>query len=340
MSDVTLQDTARFILENRCPDRLTIVTFYGGEALLALDKMKRLISTLRESLAADVGFSISTNGYALTPDVIDWLVTILDCDVYITIDGYRELHDQNRKTVNGMVTYQKILDNLTYFSKKYPEDFLQRVNYLVTLERWAQLPEVSDRWNADSFFKNKLPKHLSFILPKNLEEMQHPVSSTEERVQILETAFERYQQGEISLLTAQFVEWTDNIYRNMQTLQDGHEIVVQTCMEDMYRTFISAEGDIYICERFNSPFTIGHVASGLQMEKALHIENQFISRRNLRCKNCSAATLCRICMTSLNYNDNEMAALCATERAMIDILKAFTWKRRMFDRNKQLLNNN
>ena len=337
MSMHTMQEAVRFILDNRYPDRLTIVTFYGGEALLALKKIKWMIQTLRSVLGCNVGFSISSNGYALTPSTINWLCTIDDCEVYITIDGYEELHDMNRRTVSGKPTYNSILSNLKYFKNRYPEEYQQRVNFLVTLKSWKQLPDVSDRWRNNSFCGDKIPKHLSFILPVNIEEMKNPVSSINERREVLNIAFERYKQGEYSLLTQQFIEWTDNIYRGMQCERAGYEIMTITCLEDMYRTFISAEGDIYICERFCSEYKIGSVNNnGIDANMLQHIEDMFIERRNKLCTRCSVAQLCTLCMTSLNYSDEELSAICDIEHETIELIKEFSWKKRMFEREKQL----
>lgn len=62
----------------------------------------------------------STNSLALDKKTIDWLCTIDDCEVYITIDGYKELHDNNRKTANGQPTFfYKILSKLHYFKETY-----------------------------------------------------------------------------------------------------------------------------------------------------------------------------------------------------------------------------
>lgn len=345
MSEATMHDTVRFILANRCPDRLTLVTFYGGEALLALDRMKTMVSTLRGKLGADVGFSISTNGYALTPEVVDWIAGLPDCHVYVTLDGHREWHDLNRRTRGGLPTYDRILANLKHFKANYPAEYQERVGFLVTLRHWHQLIDVSDRWMADPFLSGKLPKHVSFILPRTLEEMLHPASPPDERRRVLDVAFQRYRSGEKSMLTQQFVELTDQMHRTMQTLGPGNgipkneiEIRVSTCLEDLYRTFISTEGNVYICERFGSGHAIGHVREGrLDRLRLEGMEQAFIDRRNRRCTQCEAAVLCRICLTAANYTDTELDALCHTERATVKLLQEFAWQRRMFDRSQQLL---
>lgn len=340
MSMKTMHQTVQFILQNRCTERLTIVTFYGGEALLELNRIKWMITALRNRLGKNVGFSISSNGYALLPSTVDWLCSIDDCEIYITIDGYKDLHDANRRTISQKPTYEKIISNLKYFKKNYPSDYKQRVHFLVTLERWLYLPDVSEFWKTNKFFDGIFPKHLSFVLPKNLDEMKNPKSSLEERKNVLEIALERYKLGEKSLLTQQFIEWTDSIYRGMQNINNGNNISILTCLDDMYRTFISTEGNIYICERFCSEYTIGKVSEQTIDESKLNnIEKLFIERRNRICAYCSEAPLCSFCMTSLNYSDDELFALCKIERSMVNLIREYAWKRRMHDREQQLLFN-
>ena len=338
MSELTMREMVRFIVENRCKDRLTIVTFYGGEALLAIDKMKWVICKLRTCLGDNVGFSISSNGYLLTPKVVDWLCSVPNCHIYITIDGYEDLHDSNRKTIDNQPTYQKIVGNLRYFKEKYPLEYRERVFFLVTLKRWIDLVEVSDRWNKSRFFCDKIPTHLSFILPKNLEEIKNPVSSIEERELALKIAFDRYKSGEKSLLVNQFTEWTDSIARSKKMVSNGAETIIYTCVEDMYRVFITAKGDIFICERFcSNDCMVGNVIDGLNEEKIIGLENRFMEMKNKHCVGCNNVSICSFCFTALNYNEEELEEMCEMERKMGELMTRYYWKRRMWDRRKQLL---
>lgn len=340
MSEATMRDTVNFILEYRCKERLTIVTFYGGEALLAIDKIKWVISELRSHLGDNVGFSISSNGYLLSPKVVDWICSVPNCHIYVTIDGYKELHDSNRRTIDNKPTYKKIVANLNYFKEKYPEEYAERVFFLVTLKRWIDLIEVSEHWNRLPFFNDKIPTHLSFILPKNVEEMSSPISPIEEREKVLQVAFDRYKSGEQSLLVKQFTEWTENVARAKKVVRKNEDMVLYTCVEDMYRLFVSATGDLFICERFcSNDNAVGSVCDGLDDARVAALENEFVAMKNKRCLHCSNIETCTFCFTALNYIDNEMDALCETERRMGKLMNDFYWKRRMWDREQQLENN-
>lgn len=337
LSDETLDKTIRFILNNRCPDLKTSICFYGGEALLAYEKLQLATKELARQLGDDVGFSLSTNGYNLTPTVIGWICSFPDFEVNITIDGYKELHDTNRKTKDGRPTFDAILNNLIYFKEHYPDQYSKRVNYLVTLKSWKQLPVASKMWQENPFLQDKTPRHLSFILPKNLYEMKHPTATLQEKEEVLELAYKGYTRGEKNLLVSTFIEWTNEISQGLQNIAKDDEIVTNTCLEDMYKTFITAEGDIYLCERINSKFPIGNVRAGvIDDERLKELENTFLSQKNRMCSECDAATYCTRCMLNLNYNDEELFSICENERLTMALIKEYAWKRRMFDRKESI----
>lgn len=334
MDSDTITDTIKFIKENHCPDRTLRVTFYGGEALLAWPSMKRFVCELLSTISVDIEFGISTNAYLLTPEVVDWICSLPACHVYVSVDGDAANHDANRVTVNGHPTYGKILANLKHFADNYPQKYKDCVDFLVTLESYSQLVGISDFMRSDPFWGQKVPMHLSFVMPRNKDERCLSEQRLQDFRSMLETAFSRYCNGERSLLVNKFVEWTDIFDSSKQ-----NRIQVLTCAEDMYRLFISSEGNVYLCERFNREFMLGTVKDIFDsiFEKALELEDRFISRRNAKCNHCEVASWCTICMTSLNYRDEELADMCNKERNILPLVRNFAMQRRIHERRKQLI---
>lgn len=96
------------------------VAFTGGEPIIALDVVENLSGyLLGESKKQNKEFSCSmvTNGYLLTPDVIDRLKACGIQTLQITLDGYGDYHDKLRYTIGGGKTYSKIVKNLVAASK-------------------------------------------------------------------------------------------------------------------------------------------------------------------------------------------------------------------------------
>lgn len=92
------------------------LSFFGGEPLI---RYKSIVKPLIEhacKLAAlhhkkmSVGFT--TNGYLLTPPVVDFLSSLnVPLHFQITLDGNEKLHNKIRHTINGSGSYAQILDN-------------------------------------------------------------------------------------------------------------------------------------------------------------------------------------------------------------------------------------
>lgn len=87
--------------------------FHGGEPMLyGRDNLKRLIDYARKNLRGfDVRFLMQTNGTLIDDDWIKFFAAE-KISVGVSLDGYAELHDKNRRTKNNEPTAEKVLHNL------------------------------------------------------------------------------------------------------------------------------------------------------------------------------------------------------------------------------------
>jgi uncharacterized protein len=113
------EETERLLLEVLDAQLPTIerfhVTWYGGEPLLAQDRIDRLSEAfLERTKAAGVryGARIITNGYLLTPEVARRLHELKVRNAQLTLDGPAETHDLMRPLRNGRGTFDVVLDNI------------------------------------------------------------------------------------------------------------------------------------------------------------------------------------------------------------------------------------
>lgn len=91
------------------------VDWYGGEPLLSFSMLHQLNNKFMAICAAnDVRYEISvtTNGYLLSREVIDYLAGTPITHLQITIDGPPETHNISRPLKNGEPTFDTILDNI------------------------------------------------------------------------------------------------------------------------------------------------------------------------------------------------------------------------------------
>lgn len=91
------------------------VTWYGGEPLLAQDRIDRLSQAfVSRTTTAEVQYCarIITNGYLLTPDVARRLRALRVGTAQITLDGPPEAHNRMRPLRSGRGTFDVVLDNV------------------------------------------------------------------------------------------------------------------------------------------------------------------------------------------------------------------------------------
>lgn len=91
------------------------ISWFGGEPLIALGVIKELSeSFLAIAEENDIHYScdLVTNGYLLTKDVFQQLLSWNINQFMITIDGIGDVHDSRRHLTGGGKTFDKIMDNL------------------------------------------------------------------------------------------------------------------------------------------------------------------------------------------------------------------------------------
>jgi uncharacterized protein len=88
------------------------INWFGGEPLLGLRQLGRIVSGLRQPLR-DNGCTLSqfmtTNGYLLTPGVAAGLADLGVSSVQVTLDGDAPRHDTLRPSRRGNPTYARVL---------------------------------------------------------------------------------------------------------------------------------------------------------------------------------------------------------------------------------------
>jgi len=134
------------------------ISWFGGEPLYGLEAIEDLGPFLRE-ICDEEGIELmgdmTTNGYLLTPDVVDLL---LECGVrhyQITVDGAPHDHDRSRPARDGSGTFHTILSNLQAMSQR-ADDFEVAIRLNFDRDNHKNLDEffeiVEETFAGDSRF--------------------------------------------------------------------------------------------------------------------------------------------------------------------------------------------
>ena len=119
------------------------VKFFGGEPLLCMPVIRRVVETL-DSWGIESDKIIATNGLLLDDDAIDFLAGHRFLTL-ISLDGPQEVHDANRRDAGGRGSYERVVERLNRFRHRHPETFRTHVavNMVVAPEFAGRFRELA-----------------------------------------------------------------------------------------------------------------------------------------------------------------------------------------------------
>lgn len=295
------------------------ICFYGGEALLQKEKIKTIIDGL-DSLDFSFEYTISTNGVLLSKETIDWICSVSKLKVTITIDGDVATHDANRVFPNGDGSYNIVMTNLKWFKDQYPQEYDKRIQFLATVDSISSLHDLSIFWEQNPILTSHRPVHISSILPNFSKEndASDPILLLKKQLTIYNEALASYLKGEENILT-------DELKRLVRIIEhrEFFELPKQqrffSCCHNPYSCFITSTGLLYVCEKFNSDYSVGNIYGGFDKAAFRKINAVFTERKNTHCSKCWAKRLCRICATNVNHSMSEFEFFCNRERQKIQL---------------------
>jgi uncharacterized protein len=140
------------LLDTRARDLdVLMLSWFGGEPLLALDVMEDLLvhahSLVERCPDVQLYGEVTTNGYLLSRPVFQRLVELGVTEYQISLDGPRECHDRKRVLAGGTGTFDRIWQNLTEM-RDCPDDFSVCVRVNVDRENVELIPGFLDEYAA------------------------------------------------------------------------------------------------------------------------------------------------------------------------------------------------
>lgn len=152
LTDVAMNDIMSFMDRRKNECKRLRVTWFGGEPLLGYSQMRilseRLIDFCKDN-GIDYSSDITTNGYALTQERCDELISqMLVKRFIITVDGLKDVHDGRRPLLSGGGSFKRIWKN---------------IKMLVDAGAWVTIRMTIDRDNV-----NEIPLFLDSLAESQL----------------------------------------------------------------------------------------------------------------------------------------------------------------------------
>lgn len=288
-----------------------IISFYGGEPLLQYDLLKKIILLSENQWGKQVEFYVGTNATLLTFERIDWLVKhkVL---IAISVDGAKRMHDRYRKDRQGKGSFDQLILALSYIKQKYPAYLKDKVFLLTTVVSFNDIPFLAESWHQDHVLHNIRPSIISSLAPNFRTNVQRQkwedVRASHEKLLNL------YDKHRDWLFLKSFFDGCIKDWKTRPIMDINGEVPLSTCLPSNNKLFVDSYGDLYVCEKFSNCYPIGNVSDGVDWKAANDLASRFYIRQKDQCKKCPAIRMCSLCLTSIEFNKEQMDVLCHNER--------------------------
>lgn len=152
MTDRTIDNLMSFIIDHKNAKALK-VTWYGGEPLLAVDVIRKVLSRISSDSSIKLcEHNIITNGYYIDDEIIELFKQYPLNMIQITLDGNKKRHDGIRKDkITGEASYDRILKNIGVILDKLPDT---EVHVRVNIDKnnindfYELIEDLGKRWSS------------------------------------------------------------------------------------------------------------------------------------------------------------------------------------------------
>lgn len=287
------------------------ISWFGGEPLLAKNVVLELSKFFNKyCIEHDIKLNASatTNGYFLTPDLVDQLIPLGVRQFQLTLDGIEEEHDQRRVLQEGGGTFNVILQNLRYMkSTEHIFSVMIRHNFdphnATRFEEFIAM--LKSEFGGD-------PRFSTFFFP-----IGHFGGSNDSEMEICDatTTMDAFTRGKLLALEAGF----HNALQMERMQPNGY-----VCYAANPRSFvIGSDGQLYKCTielDYHDRNIVGHLHENGQMtldwrKMALWTETHGMDEGK-KCYTCFFSPACHGASCPKEWMDEEECA-CPPEKTGI-----------------------
>ncbi len=304
MSFETASRAVGYFLDRSDPDKAPVISFYGGEALLEIDLIEKIVDVARaHDRGREVTFAIYTNGVLLDDRATD-LIAREKMHLQVSLDGPREIHDKNRIGADGSATFDQVTEGVDRLLSRDP-GAAGRLAFVATLAPPVDLSAVAD------FFAEFPPyvRHGISAQPNvtvnfaNLRGQDWPSAEGEPTADQLDRAQGEYiaavrtgQRAQLSPVTRALFE-PDLIrfhHRSRSPLGDRFS-PGGNCQPGRRKLHVRVDGRLQPCERTGDLLELGDLESGIRPTEVRRLHENFFEAVNDRCGSCFALRMCGVC---------------------------------------------
>ena len=296
-----------FLLEHSQDSSKLNVGFYGGEPLMNIDLIKKVVAYMKqEAEGKTVEYNITTNGTLLNEEIVKFLVEN-NFHIMISLDGPRSIHDEYRKFFHSEKgSFDILMKNVKRIKQVYAEYFSKNVCFNTVLNPNRGFKCIGDYIQGESLFKDSY--FSSSLLSENYKEEDNVISEEfikEYSYEIFKVFLYKLGYLEEKHISHIFKDYFDSLMRNYEMKEFFKREELPNawhhggpCVPGGLRAFVSVDGELFPCERVSETSKvarIGDLDNGFDMKQIYSLLNlEEITEE--KCHNCWAYEHCSVCV--------------------------------------------
>jgi len=278
------------------------ISFYGGEPLLKYELMKKSVDYAKAHINKEITFAVTTNATLVDDDIASFLSSE-NFSVLVSVDGPEDIHDEWRKDAQNRGSFKRTLRGLCKLHKSF-ENKIHKLGLSMVyappfnkekVERIANFITSNECIHDDIRIYITYPTQGSIPANYNFAKYSHDNSLGE---WIKEEYFNKFINQKEAHPIAKVIDKTLALLlqRRISDTPMKNIPLNGCCIPGARKVYITARGDIELCERVNKAPKLGNIYNGLNFDVIKEIYLHEYAEKSIKdCSKCWMARSCNLC---------------------------------------------
>jgi uncharacterized protein len=283
---------------NTSHNNVKLIGFYGGEPLVNIKLIQQIVEYVKDfenKYSFKFRFQMTTNG-TLLDKYQDFLIKN-DFLICISLDGDKD-HNQYRVFKNNKPTFSKVMRNIRMIEANNKLFFDSNISFFSVLHNKSNIYDIAN------FFSECFKKYTGMSPLNPIGDIQVMKQMSYKGIEVIQSSRKFKLKEDNSEL------FSRNKYLSHHVLlyqsREDNKLRTGTCLPFSKRTFITARGNILMCEKILHLYKMGKVEEGdvyIDFVEASKIYNNRINEMFAKCICCFMSKNCTKCILSFRSND-------------------------------------
>lgn len=306
----------KYIFELKPPKTKLMIGFFGGEPLLNINFIKKIVEVTKElniEKKLNIEFNMTTNATLIHKHIqflVDNNFTLL-----VSLDGDEEGHSYRTFAKNNENSFPKVIENIDMIQKNYPEYFVEKVDFNAVLNNKNSVKDIY------GFIYNRYHK-IPTIAPMNRGDIDPDKKDLFKKMfhdrRESEKEYQKEDPGMSPVLRRELMSYRDsssflnnysiNFYISnlLYLLYDKvNSFPTGTCFPFDRKLFLNTHHNILPCEKVSHKHSMGKVNNKVSIDipEIVRKYDFYYDHFKKICQNCYSTNACKICLLSLENLD-------------------------------------